>query len=524
VILSGGRLDKLVAMDIDPRTPVIVGVGQVAERIEDPDYRRRSPVELAAEAARGALADSGAPPNRVAEAVDTVAGVRQFEISHPRAIAPLGRSNNFPRSVAGRVGAAPRRSILTVAGGQVPQQLVTELAGAIAEGHTDVALAFGAEALSTVQLLAAAEDRPDWSETVEGQLDDRGYDIGDLVRPYQLRHGLTSPLIAYALFENARRARLKLTPDEYARAEMGELFAPFTEVAAANPLAAARVRRDATELIRPGPRNRLIAEPYSRYLVAREKVNQGAAVLLVSGEAADRLGVPAERRVYLHGHADLRERDVLERPDLGRSPASVAATRLALELAGVGVDDLATIDLYSCFPVAVSVVREGLGLAIDDPRGLTVTGGLPFFGGPGNNYSMHAIAETVCRARATPGARGLVGANGGALSKYSAGVYSTTPVPWRPARRPRRAELDAAPAPVVVERAEGWATVETYTVAYREDGGRIGTVVGRLAENDARFLAVAAHEETLDALGGGEPIGLRVRARANGEVNHVTVG
>jgi len=218
-----------MAMEIDPRTPVIVGVGQVAERIEDPDYRRRSPVELAAEAARAALADSGASPSRIADAVDTVAGVRQFEISHPRAIAPLGCSNNFPRSVAGRIGAAPRRSILTVAGGQVPQQVVTELAGTIAEGRADVALAFGAEALSTVQLLAAAEDRPDWSETVEGQLEDRGYDIGDLVRPYQLRHGLTSPLVAYALFENARRARLKLTADEYARAEMGELFAPFTE-------------------------------------------------------------------------------------------------------------------------------------------------------------------------------------------------------------------------------------------------------------------------------------------------------
>ncbi|WP_202126036.1 hypothetical protein [Actinomadura physcomitrii] len=114
----------------------------------------RSPVELAADAAREALTDTGAAPGIVAAVIDTAAGIRQFETSTPGAPAPLGRSNNYPRSVAQRVGAAPARAILEVAGGQGPQHLVNELAAAIAAGSCQAALVFGSEAISTAQRLA----------------------------------------------------------------------------------------------------------------------------------------------------------------------------------------------------------------------------------------------------------------------------------------------------------------------------------------------------------------------------------
>src|SRR5258708_30207108 len=196
------------------------------------------------------------------------------------------------------------------------------------------------------------------------------------------------------MIENARRARVKQPGDEYA-ASMGALFAPFTEVATATPHAAAPTVRSAAELVTVTESNRLIAAPYTRYIVAREKVNQGAAGRLTSVAAAQRLGVPRDRWVFLHGHADLAERRLLDRADLSAGPAAVLAARSALEMAGVGVGDLATIDLYSCFPAPVFNICDGLGLSPDDPRGLTLTGGLPFFGGPGSHYSMHAIAETV---------------------------------------------------------------------------------------------------------------------------------
>jgi acetyl-CoA C-acetyltransferase len=509
---------------LDPRTPVLVGVGQVSERLADPGYQRRSPVDLAADACRAALADTGAGPEAVAAAVDTVAGVRQFENSSPRSRAPLGRSDNYPRSVAGRIGAAPERAILEVSGGQAPQHLVSELAAAIAAGRSDVALVFGAEAISTIADLAGSDDRPDFTEHADGSLDDRGYGLQGMFSAHQAAHGLTGAPSQYALIDNARRARLGLTRGEYA-ASMGLLFAPFTRVAAANPHAAAPTARSADELITPTAANRPIADPYTRYIVAREKVNQGAAILLTSVAAAQRLGIPREAWVFLTGHADLRERDLLDRADLSASPAAVMAARHALEVAGLSPGDLATIDLYSCFPAPVFNICDGLALSPEDPRGLTVTGGLPFFGGAGNNYSMHAIAETVQRARRSPGSCGFVGANGGIMSKYSAGIYSTSPSPWQPDRSASlQAEIDSWAVVAQAQQADGWATIETYTVKHGRDGTAAGIVIGRLDADKGRFLARSHEQDSdlLDLLTTGEPVGERVYARSSGLGNRVT--
>ena len=172
-------------MNLDPRTPVIVGVGQAAERIDEPDYRAMSPVELAAAAAQAAIDDCGAAA--VAPAIDTIAGVRQFEISGPVANAVLGRSNNYPRSVAKRIGAEPARAILEIVGGQGPQHLISELADAIAAGRSEVALVFGSDATSTLRHFAHADTKPDFSETLNGDsgdLEDRGHGIDRLISRY----------------------------------------------------------------------------------------------------------------------------------------------------------------------------------------------------------------------------------------------------------------------------------------------------------------------------------------------------
>src|SRR5690625_3796155 len=166
-------------MSIDPRTPVVVGVGQAAERIDDTDYRAMSPVELAAAAAQAALADCGAD---AAHAIDTVVATRQFENSIPKAPAPLGKSNNFPRSVARLIGADPARAGRDKVGGQGPQKLLSEFAAEIAAGTADVVLLCGSDATSTLRHFAKAaenDDKPDFSETVDGQLEDRGFGLDE---------------------------------------------------------------------------------------------------------------------------------------------------------------------------------------------------------------------------------------------------------------------------------------------------------------------------------------------------------
>ena len=52
-------------------------------------------------------------------------------------------------------------------------------------------------------------------------------------------------------------------------------------------------------------------------------------------------------------------------------------------------------DIYSCFPSSVNLGCDALGLDPFDPRGLTVTGGLPYAGGAASACLMHAIATMV---------------------------------------------------------------------------------------------------------------------------------
>jgi acetyl-CoA C-acetyltransferase len=495
-------------MAVDPRTPVVVGVGQFTERIDDPAYRGMSAVDLATEAARSALIDTGADAAAVAQAIDVVVGLRQFEISGPMP-ALLGKSNNYPRSVMRRLGGDPARVVLEPVGGQGSQKVVTEFAAAISAGDIDVAMILGSEPGSTAKYFADRDDKPDYTEHVEGQLEDRGHGIYSYIDEYTVSHGLTGAPVQYALLDNARRARLGLGVHEY-RHQMAELFAPMSKVAAKNPFSSSPVERSVEEIETVTDQNRMICDPYPRLLVARDTVNQGVAAVLMSVEAARRFGVPQEKWVYLHGHSDLIEQALLDRADLGAGPASVLAAHEALRVAGIGADDVATFDLYSCFPFPVFVICEALGLSADDPRGLTLTGGLPYFGGPGNSYSLHAIAETVAAMRDNPGRFGFVGANGGIMSKYSVGIYSAEPAPWRTSRSAElTAQIAQLPKVSVTKTADGSGTIETYSVRY-DWPVRTGIIVGRLDADGSRFMATSEDADLVSLMSDGDPLGAKV--------------
>ncbi len=351
-------------------------------------------------------------------------------------------------------------------GGQGPQKLVTEFGGAIAAGDIDVAMVTGSEPGSTARYFADRDDKPDFTEHVDGQLEDRGHQLFSYIVGYTIKHGLTGAPVQYGLMENARRGRLGLSIEDY-RQQMAELFARFSKVAAKNQFSSSPVERSVVGIATVSDENRMISDPYPRPLVARDQVKKGTAAVLMSAAAARRIGVPEEKWVYLHGHADMIEQGLMERIDLGRSPAAVAAAHEALRVAGLGVEDIAKFDLYSCFPFPVFIICEALGLAADDPRGLTLTGGLPYFGGPGNSYSLHGIAETVAEMRDKPGRFGFVGANGGIMSKYSAGIYSTEPAAWKADRGGELyEEIKQLPTVAVTAEADGSATIETYSVRH----------------------------------------------------------
>ena len=243
----------------------------------------------------------------------------------------------------------------------------------------------------------------------------------------------------------------------------------------------------------------MIGFPYPKYLNAIMEVDQSAGVIMTSRAKALELGVSEDRMVYLHGCGDAYDLwNPLDRQNFHSSPAMRMTGQRALEMAGVSLADINHIDLYSCFPVAVEIGAEELGLALDDPRGLTVTGGLPYMGGPGNNYAMHSVVVMMQRLRAKPGDWGLVTANGWYLTKQSTGIYSTTPLDTPFVREPQSViqdKIDALPHPEVIEQPTGRGTIETYTVIHGREGPLIGIVIGRDTQ-DRRFVAQTPGDPT----------------------------
>jgi acetyl-CoA C-acetyltransferase len=351
--------------------------------------------------------------------------------------------------------------------------------------------------------LVKAGVTPDWDEPASTE---RRYLVSDrkMSLPIEDAHGLMIPATAYPCYENALRGHYGETIEQHQQV-MGELFAKFTEVAAAHPQAWYPVARSAEEIATATPGNRYVGWPYTKFMNAMNQINQSATVLLASVEYARELGVPEEKWVYLHGCADASELwHMLDRENYHSSVAIRTMAREAFAMAGLTIEDVDFIDLYSCFPSAVQIARDEFGIAKDDPRPLTVTGGLPFHGGAGNNYVMNSIASMVDVVREHAGKFGLVTANGGYLTKHSAGIYSTTPtevagdVPFlRRDPAEYQAEIDATAHPGVVERPDGAARIETYTVTFgREGTPEVGVVIGRDAA-DRRFVAYTPKDEAL---------------------------
>ncbi len=480
-------------------TPILIGAGQASERPADAHYQRLSPTDLAAAAADQACRDAGAASTLSAH-IDAIVAVRTLADSvlpqRRLLVAPFGSPNNVPGAIARRLGCTPATLIYSPSCGDEPQRLVGEACERLHRGEWRMALLCGGEATSTVRAAQAAGLALDWSEQIDGEFEDRRSHLEMHRSPAMIDHQMNRPVNVYPLFEQARRRRLGATREDYAR-RMGELLAPFSRVAAANPHAASRKLWSAQAIAQigqaPTGSNRMVADPHPISVVARDQVNQGAALLLSTVGLALQLGIPEARWVYLHGYSALEERPVLERQDLGTSAAMAAAYRQALACARASIGDIRHIDIYSCFPIAMFSACEALGLAPDDPRGLTLTGGLPYFGGPGNNYSMHAIAELVQRLRADPGRLGLVGANGGLMSTHAVGVYSSTPRAFEPCDSgAAQASMDALPAPAINPQPQGAATVESYTVLHNKAGATDVLLVGRLQSSGERFVATQA--------------------------------
>jgi len=483
-----------------PRTPVIVGYGQVNQHDEDPAVE---PIDLMAAAAR-----SAADP-RVLEAVDSIRVVNILS----------WRYRDPGRLLAQRVRARDASTRYTGVGGNVPQTLVNQACLDIQAGRAELVVIAGAETFRTRTRMRNRGVKPDWTSEDESVPFADGANEGEpLVGPAETRIGLIRAPYFYAMFEQALRIDAGESSEAH-RSRIGELWSQFSAVAADNPHAWSRKALSAEDIWQPSADNRMISWPYTKLMNSNNMVDQGAVIILASAQKATALQIPTERWVFPYAGTDAHDTYAIgERQQLHRSPAIRIAGRRVFELAGVGLDDIDHVDLYSCFPSAVQVAAAELGLA-GDPRPLTVTGGLTFAGGPWNNYVTHSIATMAQRLVANPGARGLISANGGWLTKHSFGVYGTTPPEHEFRWEDVQADVDAEPTRKSKVEWSGVGTVEAWTAPFDRDGSAEKAYVAVRTADDARTLAVITDAAQADATVREDIAGAKVQVHADGTAN-----
>ena len=532
-------------MRFDPNTPVVVGVGQVSNlphsEGEGSLADRPEPIGLMVEAVEAAIEDcDGVCPGGAAPAGRALTG----RAESLRVANPLSWHYVNPGDlVAEALGIEPAQVMVTTTGGNNPQRMVNATALAIGRGELDVAVLVGADCVYTQAAARRHPDRPVLPWTVQPADTGPALPFGTDRRgstDAEEERGLDLPIHAFPLFENALRAESGRSLEGH-RLHIGTLWSRFSEVAAGNPHAWLRDARTADEVATASEANRMIDYPYTKLLTANMQVDQGAAVILCSASAAEAAGVPRDRWIFPLAGADTEDHWFLShRADFHSSPAIRLGGSSALSLAGVTIDQVAHLDLYSCFPSAVQIAAAELGLPDDDPtRPLTVTGGLTFGGGPGNNYGTHALAAMAGTLRADPGSLGLATGLGWYMSSHSIGIFGTGPglAPG--------AGADAARLPdgTVVESAGGfsWAdpqaavgclpqcspdadaqgevTVETYSVAYGREGSPERAVVACRTPEGRRAWANVTDPDHLAVLVTEEGCGRLGTLRADGKVD-----
>jgi acetyl-CoA C-acetyltransferase len=493
---------------LESNWPIVIGAAQLSERDVTLETAT-NPVDMLARVMRDAAESSGGDPNLIAS-IDTIG-----------LAAALGwKAANPVQLLADAVGAKPKTELLSYVGGESALALTNEAATRIAAGDSQLAFVGGCNNLRAMTLARKAGQRLDWPDGGSGTPTLVGKE-GDGTSQHEIDYGLRMPITVYPLFENALRAARGQSLDQH-RDSMGALFEPFTRVAAKNPYAWFPTERSADELSNASPENRMICFPYTKYLNAVMTTDQSAGVLMASQSMAKKLGIPEENWIYWRGGAQQIEDPwfLSDRPSYAESPAMRTCHETAFANAGIALDEIDLFDFYSCFPSAVSMACEMLGLAEDDPRGLTLTGGLPYAGGPGNSYSFHSLATAVIRLREKAGEHAMVTGNGWYLTKHSATILSRQPAPAN--RAPSAAPASPAtrsnwnsPSVEFQQKPNGAAIVETYTIGHGRDGApNEGIIIGRLADSNERFIAnTPADAALLAGLEKLEMIGTRGRVK-----------
>jgi acetyl-CoA C-acetyltransferase len=468
------------------RTPVVIGAGQFTNRNEDP-VASPDPFELMVSVADSASKDAGRR--------DWIGDLTHSWMVHSISL----RHGDPAGELAKRLGVAQNAEVkCSGMGGNIPQWLVNRAADLVSEGARPIVLIVGAEALATKKRAKREGIRLEWPQA-DGwpqMWPPLEPDMG--VHPLEDAHGLRQATTMYALVESAIAHSSNEDPAAHIKG-VGMMMDSLNAVAAANPNSWFGVRRDANELTTETPENRMISTPYPKYLNAVMDVDMAAAVIVTDAATAKESGLAPDSVAYLRGWADAYDVWYLsERPAVEKSPALDRCVAAALSAAGLSAEELSGFDLYSCFPSSIEVARDAFGIGRHDPRPITLTGGLPYHGGPGSNYVTHAICNALDQVRNGHGSVAVHG-NGYYLTKQAVGIYGGEPPASPP--EPPAVDLDASasgdPTVQIDPEISGAVTITAWTVPYDRNGEPEAGIV--IAESAAGARTIARADEELTA-------------------------
>lgn len=396
--------------------------------------------------------------------------------------------------------------------GVLQQSLIGEACARITRGEAHTTLVTGADSGYRILRAQIAGQTP-INRVFDDEPDVRLEPKEELFHRVESALGLVMPIGMYAIIESAYRARHGWTVDEH-RDRLGLMYARFSAIAAENPQAWKRERLTPAVIRDATPKNPMQAFPYTRSLCSTFNVDQAAALLFCSAARASELGIPREKWVYPVASTESNHLvPVSARADLTACPGAAIAGRAALAAGDLTAEAIDLLDLYSCFPVAVEVYADELGISLDRP--LNITGGMSFAGGPWNNYVYQSTCRAVELLRAGQGRNAFLTSVSGMLTKQGFGLWSLDPPPhgfeWQDltqetARAQRTVE--------VLDRYTGPAVMAGYTVMQPRD--RAPHVLALLNEpGGARALVTSLDTAVCAQLEAEEWVGRAVSVRDN---------
>jgi acetyl-CoA C-acetyltransferase len=478
--------------------PVLVGIGVATQREEDPRQAREA-IELMIAAVQLAADDAGSST--------VLAGVQRIAV-------PRGRwSYRNPAGTIERAIGARRAVTVLSSVGVLQQTLIGDACKRIAAGEIDTAVVVGGDTgYRILRGQIAGVPVPEREDEGEPQVSLKPHE--ELRHPAELRAGMRMPVGLYAIIQSAYRAKHGWSIDEH-RDRVAHLYSRFSQIAAANPHAWKREVLSPEAIRDASARNPMQAFPYTRLHCSTWNVDQASALLFCSQAKAETLGIPRDRWIFPLASTESNHMvPVSARADLGACPGAGLAGRAALTGAGLQPEEIDLVDLYSCFPVAVEVYAEELGLA--HSRDLTVTGGMPFAGGPYNNYVLQATCRMAELLRRGDARTGLVSSVSGVVTKQAFGLWSRVagehPFAWADLSDEVAAHMRTKE---VVEMYDGDGVIAGYTVLHDRSAAPKGIVVADI-DGGRRTVAVTHDEAMIGALQSKEHCGAAVRFSADG--------